>query len=375
MLAGLAFLFGLIIMLTALEAYLKVNKVLLSQKEKGEFLVLNKKISLVNTLGLTTSGFTDEETESLKKAPFVKKMSFLRPNQFKASVRARRYLNFYSMVFFESIDPSFLEIEKNDFTWKEGQNRVPIVVSQDFLNLYNFGFALSQNLPQVSREAIKMLPFDVVAQGPGGEQVFEGTIIGFTERVSSVLVPESFLDWANRNIGKERSKAPSRVILQVNSVSDPAIQQFMDKHRLTADQERMKLGRSGRILNTLMSFAAVLGIVFISLAFIMFSMNFRLILAEAANDIRLLIELGYRHTVIGANLLVYFAGFLLVLFLLGVFGVWQANQFIGQLLFNQGLAEEHQSFPFLTIGAGIIFTLGVVVFNGIMILNQIRKLG
>lgn len=375
LLAGLAFLLGLVIMLTALEAYLKVNKVLVSQKDKGEFLILNKKISLVNTLGLTTSGFSESEIKALKAAPFVKKMSFLSSNQFKASVRARRYLNFYTMVFFESIDPGFLETPNPDFYWREGQSRVPIIVSQDFLNLYNFGFALSQNLPQVSREAVKMVPFDVVVQGPGGEQVFEGNIVGFTERVSSVLVPHSFLEWANLHIGKERPKSPSRVVLQVNSVSDPAIQKFMDQNRLTSDQERIKLGRSGQILNTLMSFAAGLGIIFMTLAFIMFTMNFRLILAEAAEDIRLLIELGYRHTAIGANLLIYFAAFLLVLFVVGILGVWQTNELVGQLLSSQGLVEEKQAFPFVSITTGVVFTVGVLAFNAVLILNQIRKLG
>lgn len=373
-LAGFAFLIGMMLMLTTLEAYFKVQNALDAQKQRGEFLVLNKKISIVNTLGLASSGFTDDDIKALRSAPFVKRMSFLTPNQFKASVRAKRYVSLYSMVFFESIDSEFLETQYDEFQWNKGQHTVPIIVSQDFLNLYNFGFALSQGLPQISREGVKLVPFDVVLQGPGGEEVFEGKIVGFTERVSSVLVPKSFMTWANREVGKQKEKSPSRVVIQVNSVSDPQIQTFIKQHRLSADSERMQIGRTGNILNLVMSFVAGLGIVFVSLAFIMFSMNFRLILAEASADIKLLIELGYRHTTIGANLLIYFAAFLGLLFVLASFGIIEANQFMGTLLESQGLAEGSQGLPLVALTSGIIFTLSVIAFNGLLILRQLRNI-
>jgi hypothetical protein len=157
LMAGLAFLIGLSVMLTAFQAWIKVNEVMQVQKERGQFLILNKKVSLANTLGLASSGFSPIEIQSIRNQTFFKHLGVVKSNQFQASIRAKSYIQFYTMAFFESVSPGFLDAETEEFTWKPGQRDLPIVVSQDFLNLYNFGFALSQGLPQVSRDALKLV--------------------------------------------------------------------------------------------------------------------------------------------------------------------------------------------------------------------------
>jgi len=360
-------------MLTALEAYLSIERLVKQQKEKGQYIIVNKKISIVNTLGLGSSSFNKQEVSGLEKAPFSKKVGLIESNQFQASIRARQLIKFYTMVFFESVSNYFIDEDIADFKWREGQKKLPIIVSQDFLNVYNFGFALSQNLPQVSREALKMVSFDVVISGPGGEQVFEGEIIGFTERISSVLVPQSFMRWANRTIASKSNFDPSRVIIQVESISDPSIAEFLKKNRMTTDQEKMQLGKTGTILNTVMKVAALLGVIFVVLAFIMFSMNFKLILAEASADIKLMIELGYRHTVIGGNLLSYFSAFLFVLFFLCTFVLMKTNAFVQHMLQGQGIASDAQNIPYTSILVGALFSIGIILVNGYLIIRQLQK--
>jgi hypothetical protein len=373
LLAGFAYAIGLVIMLTALEAYLSIERLVKQQKEKGQYIIVNKKISIVNTLGLGSSSFNKQEVSGLEKAPFSKKVGLIESNQFQASIRARQLIKFYTMVFFESVSNYFIDEDIADFKWREGQKKLPIIVSQDFLNVYNFGFALSQNLPQVSREALKMVSFDVVISGPGGEQVFEGEIIGFTERISSVLVPQSFMRWANRTIASKSNFDPSRVIIQVESISDPSIAEFLKKNRMTTDQEKMQLGKTGTILNTVMKVAALLGVIFVVLAFIMFSMNFKLILAEASADIKLMIELGYRHTVIGGNLLSYFSAFLFVLFCLCTFVLMKTNAFVQHMLQGQGIASDAQNIPYTSILVGALFSIGIILVNGYLIIRQLQK--
>lgn len=372
--AGLAFAVGLTIMLTAFEAFLRINGMMTEQKKKGQFLMVNKKISIINTLGLARSNFSKQEIEGLKKAPFTKRMGYLESNHFQATISATKYISFSTMAFFESVPNEFLDEPTSDFRWRPGQTRLPIVVSQDFLNLYNFGFALSKNLPQVSREAIKLVPFDVTIKGPGGTEQFEGQIVGFSERISSVLVPPTFMKWANAQIAQQRDDLPSRVILQVESISDPAIDQFLTKNRMITDLERLQLGKTGNILNTVMQVASGVGIIFLTLAFILFSTNFRLILAEASADIKLLIELGYRHSIIRFNLLVFFAGFLALMFGLSAFGVIEANRYVLLLLQGQGFGDGKNQIPISGLVAGMGFTVLVVMVNGALIIRQLRQI-
>lgn len=344
------------------------------QKKRGQFLMVNKKISLVNTLGLARSYFSKAEVEALEKASFTRRLGFLESNHFQATLSASKYINFSTMAFFESVPDAFLDEPTPEFKWRPGQRKLPIVVSQDFLNLYNFGFALSKNLPQVSREVIKMVPFDVTITGPGGTEVYSGQIVGFSERISSVLVPPSFMTWANREIARQKEQPPARIILQVESISDPAIQSFFTKNRMVTDLERMQLGKTGNILNTAMQVASLLGLVFLSLAFILFSTNFRLILAEAHEDIKLLIELGYRHNVIRWNLLFFFCIFLIIMYSFCALGVIQANGYVGMLLQGQGFGDGKNQFPATGLLAGLGFTVAVVLVNGLLIIRQLRQI-
>jgi hypothetical protein len=277
------------------------------------------------------------------------------------------------MAFFESVSPGFLDVRDEDFSWREGQQEVPIVVSQDFLNLYNFGFALSQGLPQVSREALKMVSFDVEIEGPGGRQVFTGKIAGFSERIASVLVPPSFLSWANREIARKPSPAPSRLVVKVASSSDPALLAFLEKNRLMTDQERLRLGKTGSVLSSLMKGAGLLGIAFTGMALVMFTLHFRLILAEAGAEIRMLIELGYRHLRIGLNLLGYFSAFLVLLLGACLLLVYRALGEVLPFLSAQGLELGSPSLQGAWL-PGLAFCAAVLLLNGLLIVNQLRRI-
>jgi hypothetical protein len=374
LMAGFAFVLGLGTMLIALEAWLKVNEGLAAQKAKGQYLILNKKVSLVNTLGLATTTFDDREIAFVKRQPIFKQVGKVQSNQFQASIRATAYIRFYTMAFFESVSPGFLDANPEEFRWQPGQKELPIIVSQDFLNLYNFGFALSQGLPQVSREALKMVDFDVEINGSGGKEVFQGKIVGFSERIASVLVPMTFMEWGNQTIAGKKDTEASRLVVRVESTGDPKLAQFLKNNRLTTDQERMQMGKTGSVLTTVMQSLTLVGGIFMTLSLIMFAMNFRLILAEAAQDIRLLIELGYRHTRIGWNLLFYFVLFILILFGLSSLIVVEAHSWLMQTLEGQGLDIAQSTWPTTTLLAGLAFSMVIILLNGGLILKQLRQI-
>jgi hypothetical protein len=118
----------------------------------------------------------------------------------------------------------------------------------------------------------------------------------------------------------------------------------------------------------------LVGGIFMTLSLIMFAMNFRLILAEAAQDIRLLIELGYRHTRIGWNLLFYFVLFILILFGLSSLIVVEAHSWLMQTLEGQGLDIAQSTWPTTTLLAGLAFSMVIILLNGGLILKQLRQI-
>ncbi|NJO01951.1 MAG: hypothetical protein HC880_09885 [Bacteroidia bacterium] len=244
--AGVGFLLGLLLLLVSLQLYLQINRLLQSREKFTEYLILSKKIGLNNTLLLSRANFSPPEIEDLREQSFVEKVGIFTSNQFEVRAYSKGNLPFLTELFFESVPNEFLDVQSPEWSWNPDKAFLPVILSQDMLNLYNFGYALAKGLPQISKSALKLAPsFDVRVYGAQGSKVFKMRVIDLSERVPSILVPESFMDWANKHIGSNRNEPPSRLMLHVNNPSDPALQSYMEQKDWQINQERLKASRAG----------------------------------------------------------------------------------------------------------------------------------
>jgi hypothetical protein len=371
--AGLGFTLGLLILLVSLQLYLDVKRILdVKAQSSADYLILNKDISLANTFGLASSTFSEAEIDSLRQQPFVNQLGIFTASQFQATVEGNQTIRFYTQLFFESIPDAFLDQVPGNWRWNEASKQVPIIVSQDFLNLYNFGFAPSQGLPQLSRSTVQLVPLTLTLSGPGGQQRYQARIVGFSDRIASVLVPDSFMRWANQHIGSGRSVAPSRIMIQVKDASDPAIADYLSQKNYQTNNDQLKSSQTGRLIQTVMSLIGTVGFFFIILSFIIFTSNFRVIIAEAKEEISLLLQLGYRVGVIAKHLLVYFAAFLLIVmafvFILLQLTVSMAQGFVK----DQGIALG-EGVSMTVMGIGLVFVLACLALNAWSVRLLLKK--
>ncbi|SFB78178.1 hypothetical protein SAMN05421780_101453 [Flexibacter flexilis DSM 6793] len=313
-LAAAGFVAGLVIMLVAVQIYWDIEAALQPQKNKSgrDFLILNKEIGLANTLKLASSQFTQNEIDSLKNQPFVTKIGLFTSNQFESYLEASSLIPFKTNLFFEAVPDDFLDVVPSQWVWDEHSDFVPIMMSQDFINLYNFGYAPSQGLPQIPKESVTLLPLTLRIAGKGGERVYDAQIVGFSDRISSVLVPERFMVWANEHIGQSTGQQPSRLIVETPNASDAAVADYLKKHGYVTNQDKLRASQTNGVLRVIMSLVGLLGAFFIALSVVIFLMNFRLIIAEAKEEIRLLLQLGYKVKTLSFNMLLYFSVGLLV---------------------------------------------------------------
>jgi len=66
------------------------------------------------------------------------------------------FIPFYTDMYLEAVDDAAIDISNlEDFHVKD--NTIPIIISREYLNLYNYGFALNQGLPQITEEFAKKL--------------------------------------------------------------------------------------------------------------------------------------------------------------------------------------------------------------------------
>jgi len=286
---------AMVLLLIAIQAHTNFNQLLYgrqNQNESADFLVVNKKITNAMMGQSDKSMFTAEELQTIKQQSFVEAAGYITSSQFKVTAAAPGELQFYTDMFFESVPDSFIDVKNEEWKWQEGDGVIPIILPNDFLNLYNFGFALSQDLPQVSQETVKNLPVKItVSRGLLSSQ-FTGHIVGFSDRISSFLVPAAFMDWANNRYGNGKAAAPSRIVIKTSDPANPALVKFLDDHGYTTNQDKIKYSKTKLIVQTIVSVIGFFGIVLLLFALLVFSMFIQLIIASCKKEIQLLVTLG-----------------------------------------------------------------------------------
>ena len=156
--AFLGTLAGFVLLLAGIQFYMDIKSVLSENRDlmDPEYIVINKKINIGQTLGLERVGFTHDEIVELASQPFATKVAPFLSNQFPVSgyTENEKFPDFYTELFFEAIPDEYVDVKSKDWTWDPNKGTIPIIIPQDYLNLYNFGFAPSQGLPQIPKGVI-----------------------------------------------------------------------------------------------------------------------------------------------------------------------------------------------------------------------------
>ena len=261
-----------------------------SQDSIADFLVINKTITDKN-IGEAT--LADAEINDLKQQPFVEKIGTLTPSRFRVGVQSiSKQIPFYTDFFFESVPNEFLDVNTPDWQWNENSNFIPMIIPNMLLDMWNFGFAQSQHLPQLSQDLVKALPVQIDIQTPAGVVNYYGKVVGFSDRVSSVLVPQQFMDWANQKFGTGTNVQPSRVIIQTKNADDPQLAAYLSSHHLTTNAEKTRFEKYRSIINAVVITSWVTGALMFLFALLIFTLFIQLTIASAKEEIVLLITLG-----------------------------------------------------------------------------------
>jgi hypothetical protein len=261
-----------------------------NQDSVANFLVINKVLNS-KTFGSTT--LQANEIEKIKEQKFIEDVGILTPSRYKASVQSySEMFPFYTEISFESVPASFIDVNNKDWKWDSQSNYIPMIAPNMFLDFYNFQFSLSQNLPQLTQEVVKMIVFKVNIHTPGGMVSFNGRVVGFSDRISSLLVPEEFMEWANQHYGSNQSTQPSRVIIRTKDPGNPELVQYLKDNNLVTDADKTRFSKYRQIVNAVVSISWVTGAVMFLFALLIFTLFIQLTIASCKEEIELLITLG-----------------------------------------------------------------------------------
>ncbi|MEY4573231.1 MAG: hypothetical protein RLZ10_2515 [Bacteroidota bacterium] len=368
-------LFGLLMVMSSLQIYQDIRSIVDNKKEliSSQFLVVNKPVSILNTLSGSAAVFSEEEIEAFKTLKAVEKVGTFKANQFRAQTGFQlQDKTMMTDMFFEAVPDGFLDVKVSNWNWKPGQP-VPIILPTDYLNLYNFGFAPSQGLPQISKGTAKLAGLKVIVSGNGETAEMSGVIAGFTDRINSILVPESFLEETNNIYGSNKEKGISRLVLMCNDPSDAQLTEFLESRGYETNLEMLKNGKLNALLKMVLSIVLIIGSVIVLLAILGFVQYAQLLISNSNYEIRTLLQLGYRVNTIFKQYLLFYIVLMGLVFVTGTSVLLYIKHLINGYMSEKNFEVDATIDP-LVLVYGILLVIVFLILNALNTFYRIKQL-
>jgi cell division protein FtsX len=117
--------------------------------------------------------------------------------------------------------------------------------------------------------------------------------VAVSDRINSVLVPETFLTWANNKFGDKSFVPPARVYLKTIDANSAELGKFLTQKSYHTNKDKTKFGRVKQILQAVVTGLGGFAILVIILAMMLFSFYLQLMIAKSKDNLQLLLTLGY----------------------------------------------------------------------------------
>lgn len=362
---------AMLLILAAVQIQANYNDLLHSKTNQdsiANFLVLNKILSDQN-LGATA--LSDNEVNDIKQQPFVESVGLLTPSRFKASIQsASDRFPFFTDIAFESVPNDFIDVTSKDWKWDETASFVPIIAPNMFLDFYNFQFSFSQNLPQLTQQVVKMITFKINIYGPNGPLTFNGRVVGFSDRISSLLVPQEFMSWGNKYFGKNQDSKASRVIIRTKDPGNPKLVEYLREKHLATDADKTRFSRYRQVVDIVVNISWATGIILLLFALLIFTLFIQLTIASCKEEIILLITLGASPRQLRRFLMRQFFPVNIVIILLAILVVTGLQFFVHSWLLSQAIFVNGL-ISYQTILAAVIVLIIIWYVNRFTIRNYI----
>jgi hypothetical protein len=293
---------GVLLLLCSLQMFLNIQQLLKKnsvRKNGFDYISVTKLITNEN-MG-KDNRFDQKDIAEMKAQSFIDDAAPLIPNKFKLSAGAGELLHFSSDIFIEALDNNFIDTVPPSFTWQPGQEKVPVIFSTDFLEMYNV-FAPSYDLPQMSQATASNINISLRCEGALDSQVFVANIVAFSDRVNSILVPKNFLEWANKTLEGIDSVKSSRAFIKTKDANNPELLKFLDQKHYRVNKDKTMFGRSKQLLQGIVTGLGFFGLLVIMLALMLFSFYLQLVIARSKDNLQLLLTLGYSPSWLSENL-------------------------------------------------------------------------
>ena len=365
---------GLSIVLTAIQFYRDVTAVWDGDDSfiSRDYMIISRKVEGLGSLtGKSDATFSDADITEIESQPWVRRVGEFTASSFNVAASVEMGgRGMSTALFFESIPSEFFDVMPSEWDFDPADPVVPIILSKDYLSLYNFGFASSRGLPQLNEAMIGMVPLKVSVSGNGRQQWLPARIVGFSSRLNTIAVPEQFMEWANERFAEEPVSPPSRLIIEVSRPGDPAIKEFLQSHGYESAGDKADNGKAAYFLSVVTAVVIVVGAIISLLSFFILMLSIYLLLQKNRTKLHDLMLLGYSPGMVSSRYCRMVVAINIIVLVAAIAVVLVGRHLWGGALSSLGLSSTS---PWPAIVTGLAIMLLITVVNIISIRRTMMR--
>ena len=367
---AIANLIGLTIVLLAVQFYRDVRPVFNDEESfiRKDYLIITRAVTGAGAMMGSNGEFSDADISDLEEQSWCRQVGKFLNSDFAVDARLGVGSGhaMHTQFFFEAIPDEFIDIDPDEWGFSPDKPEVPVIISRDYLSLYNFGFAATQGMPRISEGQAEMIPLDFTLSGNGKRDNMPGRIVGFSNRLNTVIVPEEFMEWANLRYGTGIPQQPQRLIVEVNSPGDVKIEQYMDEHHYEVAGDKMSSSKANYFLTVISGIVIAVGIIISLLSFFVLMLSIYLLLQKNTTKIQDLLLLGYSPNQVSKHYIMLVVGLNAIVLVLAI---------VLMLLGRLAYMDMIRAFGVGGSGIGVAILIGLLIMGAITAgnIHAIRK--
>ncbi len=343
---------GMTFLITSIHYLIKVNEFGKGSDILGpNTIIVQKKVTNSSSLNLTKTDFSEREIEKIKKEPFIQDAQPVISNNFDVSFETADPMvpRFRTDVFIQTVNPKFLDVKSTKWHWKEGDEFVPIIMPREFLVMLNT-FMSASGIPQISDDLAKDIKFKFTLKNDSNKEWADARIIGFTNEVSSILVPEAFMEYGNLKYKTDQEEKITQLMISGKESEFGLVEELLKKRGLESKNSQMLIGRLKSVVGTL--FLVVLGISIIAVfvSGLVLIQYMQLLMSRNVYEVRTLLRIGFDPAAIIRSFFSYFIKVFGVISGLAIFVFFLFKYSLDKMFESGGLYID-TSVSFLAIGS------------------------
>jgi hypothetical protein len=361
---------GITFLVTSVHYLLRVSEFGKDSEIIGaNILVIQRKVTSSSTLNLTKTDFELKEIEQMKKEPFIEDVQAVVSNNFGVwlEINEKAIPPFKTDVFIQAVDKKFLDVKSDKWKWKEGDSFVPIIMPRDFIVMLNT-FMSASGIPQISDELALDIKFKLRISNGQKQEWVDSKIIGFTNEIPALLVPEEFMNYANANFSDGSEANITQVMIAGKEGEFGKLEAYMDEHGLESRNSQVVVSRLKSIVGTLFGVISGISVITVLLSGLVLIQYLQLLMTHNKYEIRTLLRLGYAPKGLINAFFWYFLKLFVIIASLG-FLSFVGLKFIIDEIFKTGGIYLNESISLISV-ITLIISLLIFAFSSLITANK-----